>query len=217
MEFKTQRETRTFIDATDQHGRPWGYKAEKKTMHPTCTMNTIGWTDPLETPQKYITVPVGRSGRPKYGELAVEWDRWIADQREAERQRWNTAYQIAIDLFGNAVGDRDWQHDPKVVKESGPPPWPSVEALEAARDGLLSLLGYDRATGQRVPLDAKGAQLVRRFVMPTFANQTRTVGADPSAITYKEFLADAMRGGQTMSAAAVAWKEHRANLEAVGV
>lgn len=231
MEAKTQRDTRTYIDAVDQHGRPWGYEAERKTMHPTCQMFQCGWTDPLNTPQKYIEVPVGKGGRPKYGELRINWDQWIADQREATRQRINTAYQLATDFYGNAVGQMDFMKDPKVLREAGPPPWPSVEALESARDGMLALLGYDGETGKRVELDAAGGALIARFVMPsmdTHAAQkaqpvtAAAVGSSKAAPevpnTYPAFVAWAMeKGKMSWAQAREAWKEHSASLKLVEV
>ncbi|KKL97924.1 hypothetical protein LCGC14_1829570 [marine sediment metagenome] len=176
----------------DQFGRLWHCTVDKKTGQPTGCPNPIGWVDPLNTPNSYLTVPHWEDGSARTDEVLVDFEGWIADVEQN-----NTHWDMAITVMGEkkfplaSSEDRDgWAENPHLTKEAGPKPFPSRETLIQAKNGDRKLLGLDK--------------------------DVRTGATNPIDMTYQEFVAENRRDEfdktRTMVAIGVLWKEHKDNL-----
>lgn len=146
---------RMFIDRvrteiwTDQHGRDYSTQVDKETGHPATPLTAVGWKPPFPTlypPAKYLTVQPGRAGR-----LLVDYDRWLIDARDAEKEYSVWVLQVARQQFGAAALQRIQERDADLRRLAGPPP-ASVEFVKAMKAGNKWALGMLRMDGSRYPM-----------------------------------------------------------------
>ena len=145
-----QSEWRRQHMARDSFGRSWRVNVEKESGYPIRSL-PAGWSDPLPTPDKYITV-----GRDGYGGISIGFDQWITDQDAALGTWWGTVDGLGEAQHGMAynpakaraldagelelpVGDiHAW-----VIRQGGPKPQPEPAVLRLAKDGNRHLLGLE--------------------------------------------------------------------------
>ena len=177
----------------DQFGRLWHCVIDKKAGQPTGCPSPIGWNDPLNTPNSYVTVPHWEDGTPRTDEVLVDFEGWIADVEQN-----NTHWDMAITVMGEkkfplaSSEERDkWSENPHLTKEAGPKPFPSRETLIKAMNGDKGLLGLRR--------DAQTQEVI------------------PIEMTYREFLVENRRDEfgrvRPMAEIGALWKEHKEFLE----
>lgn len=146
---KTQADQRRDFNATDQFGRLWLVAIEVSTGDPCGQVDVAGWSDPLNTPQKYIRVSNAfgiRAGN--QSPVHVDFEAWVRDQQDAEAEWKRSYYSIGQKVYQNKFNPKDFE-DEYLLSLAGPKPWPSAEALLRARAGHRKLLGLeplDRAT-----------------------------------------------------------------------
>jgi hypothetical protein len=98
---KSQQDYRRAAVLRDQHGRKWGTQVESETMEPCVAMTPFGWSAPMAAlvpPQKYL----GTNGT-EFGVIAIDYDRWIIDLSDAEREYRDHLLQTARQHFGPAA------------------------------------------------------------------------------------------------------------------
>jgi len=226
----TQPEQRTDMQVEDQFGRRWLYSMENKTMEPTGLIDRVGWSDPLNTPQKYLRVPRNKFGRPELGKLEVQFGRWIEDQyHELEGEAgWRAnLWNIAQQKFPGLTTVEEMEAHPVIRKLAGPKPWPSVEALERAAGGQPCLLGLQpiwqnvrteiamgRAVVKREPVMTPEAIEARALLGWTVAGDTLpAAGAGPAT---GGVAAVATGGGSPSAPAAETWPAFMKRVIAAG-
>lgn len=127
---RSQPERRRSFNNIDQFGREWLVTIEIDTGHPTGTLNPC-FDDDVQTPQKYLSVP-DESPRT----IIVDWQRWVLDLQEAEREYRKHFDMIGMQLYGDGFkSDEMWANPrPNHSAMVGPAPrsWKEVEALHKA-------------------------------------------------------------------------------------
>lgn len=220
----SQRDDRGSLNATDQFGRSWLYTYETKTLEQTGEMRPAGWTDPLRTPIKYLIVPKQPgTSQPMFGTIRVLFAEWIADTKRAMDDWQQNLWNVGQDLFKGAFkSTQELEEDPRVVKQAGPKPWPSHDALVAASRGHKGLLGIvppmlPDGRPNLDPLAVEARQMLGIVYLEDLsAAPVEGVPAPVIATSlgdYRTFVADAMRAGKTMAEAAALWNSHKANLK----
>lgn len=147
---KSQQDYRRAAVLRDQHGRKWGTQIESETMEPCVAMTPFGWSAPLAAlvpPQKYLLT----SGT-EFGVITVDYDRWIIDLSDAEREYRDHLLQTARQHFGAAAMRAIDERDPKLKQLAGPPPSSStyVKAMKAGTSKWV--LGIPKPDGTRYPM-----------------------------------------------------------------
>lgn len=145
---RTQPERRRGQNFLDQHDRPWWATIEIASGESTGGFvpgpwHTVGGARLLPVPMKYVATVPGELGR-----IAVNYEQWIADYKEASDDYRRTAIDI---------GRREHkeQFDPTnpftatVVSIIGKPPM-SVEPILAMRQGNPWMLGFTDEVDERV-------------------------------------------------------------------
>ena len=202
----TQNDQRRWIAPIDQFGRQWSMQIEVLTGDPTGGINggngpTWPYGDPLRTPQQYVELE--RQGPSSdIGRCQVRFDRWIA-AIEADEDLWlQNRNEIVAAKF--PVIPEDLDHNPLLIKFTGPKPWPSSDVLRQARDGYAPFLG-------QAPLSAADRVALVRPTLRDLQRGPAVPETDGPPETYKEFVGWAMRGGhaKNLTEAAKLWKEHQ--------
>ena len=133
MPLRSQAEQRQSFNKPDQWGRSWLISIEKATGDPTGQILPAGWSDPINTPQKYLLVPRHQAS------ISVDYKPWIEDMKAADREYRQQLNQIGHRLYGEKFDARKkpTQH---MTDEAGPPPvdW---KRIQKAADGDQELLG----------------------------------------------------------------------------
>ncbi len=133
MAIRSQADQRQSFNKPDQWGRSWLISIEKATGDPTGQILPAGWSDPINTPQKYLRVPRHQAT------MSVEYEPWIADMKAADRDYRQQLNVIGHRLYGEKFDARKkpTQH---MLDYAGPPPVDWRE-IERAANGDRELLG----------------------------------------------------------------------------
>jgi len=227
MQARTQRDYRRHMTAVDQYGRKWGVCIEIASGSPTSGIMPAGWFDPLRTHQKYITVPK-EQGQPVWGKVVVEFEKWVDDQQQAERE-WKVRLWEIGQLKNPAGFDAATaEQNEYLVSLAGPKPWPSSAALLEAAAGDPALLGLTPMTKHArevlnivafediigalkgKPDEPEAEKVVPTKPMKTVAPDAPIGGGGPT--TYQTFVKECMKAGRAKSVkeAAVLWQERKA-------
>jgi len=230
MQAKTQRDYRRSMNAVDQYGRKWGLNIELATGDPCGGITTAGWSDPLRTPEKYLSVP-RESGQPLWGRLKVDFERWVDDQQQAEREwkvrLWEIGQQKNPANFDAATAEQNEY----LVSLAGPKPWPSSAALLEAAAGDPALLGLAPMTrhareilnivafedivgpmrGKVVEPEPEVEKVVPTGPAKKAVEPNAPIGGG-GPTTYQTFVKECLKAGRAKSVreAAALWQERKA-------
>ena len=129
-EVKTQADKRRAIVAEDQFGRPWSYSMEIENGEPTGLVRPCGWTDPMRTPTKYLSVPRNKYGQPSMDRMDLDLQRWIKDQARALRDWTHQYWEIGDLKYGQKFDPQTMSEDPYLLRLTGAKPYPSAMCIE---------------------------------------------------------------------------------------
>lgn len=236
-----QRDQRVRRFYLDQHGRRWFAWADKDNQRPigefvlsdkTGKFVTPPWVPPMmhiEWPD-----PDGLDMRWKYEALASELAGFTAEWYSAAQQLAEVAHIPIPDVGGDC--------HPKLIGLMGPPPLsPEIPlACEAGESWMLGRIGAPINMRLQKILSL-GRSVTSTLAMETIRSRVKAMieaqeagesieglkdlgdivipgaeAVDDAPITYKAFMAEAMQGGSTRAAAALAWKAHRENVALEG-
>jgi len=141
----------------DQHGRHWSTQLDQATLHPATPITPDGWDAPfamLYPPTKYLTFP-----KAAFGRLTIDYDRWLIDAADAEKEYRNWLLQVARTQFGAAALQKIQENDADLRRLAGPPP-ASMEFIKAMKAGNKWALGLLRPDGARYPMPPWAASIV---------------------------------------------------------
>ena len=217
-----QAKMRRNVNPVDQFGRKWLTAYEVANGESTggwmITWGALG--DPLRTPGKYIDFTRDESGQTEPKSCRVDFDRWIADVEQDERNWYYQLNQNAMHHYkrGSLTPEdaAKLDQDQFLMDLTGPKPFPSSDVLRMAKAGNKRLLGLE-------PLTQKERALLRMPTLedlqqPTFEEHA-PAPTDPAAVpdTYPEFVSWVFKTKQVvdLKQAAQLWKEHRALLAEV--
>lgn len=224
-EIVTQRSTRDEGIFEDQFDRPYLVVWEKKTGDPTGqidrahfqtkdsggrVLTETPWNDPLNTPQKYLSVPKNKFGQKMAGHLYCDLRQYAADQRAALREWTNFLWANAeIEYPSQKPVPSEMERDPLLLRRTGPKPWPSHEVVLVAARGV-----EDAMARQLLGLDPLGAEA--RLMLGTPDSQD-VIGdyvekrADEAPVRYTEFVAWAIRTqrAHNLKEVSVLWDEQK--------
>jgi hypothetical protein len=235
-----QRDKRTWIEATDEFGRAWGFVVDisaKPKPGPVSLINPVGWDAPRDPvtgfspgipPQKYLVFnPMNMF------KIGINWAAWKADLRAAKRD-WEAELHVKASqmsphdagaaLLGASTDGTYADASPELLRVTGPRPHP-VEPVIAAEQGNSWILG------KSPKIDAR---LYKYFHEapdnePDFRDEDYSdveEQADPEALgtqsgrpvhpnrgkeTWTEFASRRMAEGATMKDAGVEWKALKAS------
>ncbi len=225
-EVKSQADKRRDVVAEDQFGRPWIYSMDLENGGPTGLIKPAGWTDPLRTPTKYLSVPRNKWGHADLGKMVLDVARWEKDQSEALRGWTRSFWEIGKNEYQSRFDPNDpaTMKDPYLLNLVGNKPWPSHICLNAmskprhiAHSALLGnsemnpsareLLGVDPAAYDAAEA---AAMMISDDVEANLQYQDMSVkdflDMDP---TYGDYIAWAMKFKKLdMNEAARARREH---------
>lgn len=209
-EIVTQKSTRDEGVFEDQFGRPFLVCWEKKTGDPTGQIDRAHfrevdergrvvretpWDDPLNTPQKYFTVPKNKYGQKEQGRLFVDLKQYAADQKAGMREWTNFLWANAeIEYPSQKPVPSEMERDPLLLRRTGPKPWPSADVI------LIALRGVeDKMARQLLGLDALGPEARLMLGAP---DSQDIIGAyveqraEAPPVKWTEFVSWAIRTGQ---------------------
>src|SRR3990167_1346014 len=209
-EIVTQRSTRDEGVFEDQFGRPYLVCWEKKTGDPTGQIDRAHfreldakgkvvretpWDDPLNTPQKYYTVPKNRYGQKEQGHLFCDLAQFAKDQREAMREWTNFLWANAeIEYPSQKPVPSEMERDPLLLRRTGPKPWPSADVILIAARGV-----EDKIARQLLGLDPLGAEARLMLGAPDSQDIVGTYAgerAEGPPVKWTEFVSWAIRTGK---------------------
>jgi hypothetical protein len=225
-EVKSQRDYRRAFNAEDQHGRPWLYEVELKTMDQTAEMRPAGWTDPLRTPIKHVKLLKQKNGQPIFDKVRIQWREWVGEARRAMEEWKLNLWNVANDLSSGLMTTDQMEADPRISKMAGPKPWPPVEALELAMGGHAGLLGTvpthladGRPNSDLLAVEARkllGIVYLDDFQTSAVPEPQPDAPAPSESIpttNYQDFIKDCLKRGMSMAEGAQLWTQHKANLK----
>ena len=209
-EIITQKSTRDEGVFEDQFGRPYLVCWEKKTGDPTGqidrahfreldekgrVLKETPWDDPLNTPQKYFTVPKNKYGQKEQGHLFCDLKQYAADQRSALREWTNFLWANAeIEYPSQKPNPSEMERDPLLLRRTGPKPWPSADVI------LIALRGVeDKTARQLLGLDPLGAEARLMLGAPDSQDIIGTYvehRAEEPPVKWTEFVGWAIRTGK---------------------
>lgn len=140
-----RRDQRRQAFYTDQHGRMYSTQVDTRTGDPAEALSPIGWTAPMAprwasglfVPPSEVLVPRTTG----YGnEVEVDYDKWLGMLEEGERLYEQRAQQVASALTANYL-DLLQNPTPAFLQAMGPRPFPSIEVVQAMKDGDPWALG----------------------------------------------------------------------------
>lgn len=208
-----QAKMRRNVNPKDQFGRKWSTAYELITGE-----STGGWTpawgalgDPLRHTQAYLNFSRNEDGQFETTKCVIDFDLWIQDIEQAEKQWYTQRNQVAIAKYSVVTPEMvDRLDDDKfILDQTGPKPFPSSEVLKRARDGYKPFLGMAELSSQdRADLRLRTLQDLKSA--PKSAPVVEPTGSLPPD-TYPEFLkwAFARNPKTTMAEVAAEWREHR--------
>jgi hypothetical protein len=132
-----QAQRREPIVAKDQYGRKWESTWDTVGKGTCAPINPRGWNDPLNTPQKYVSVIRDEDGQRSF---FVDLERWERDLEVAHREYDAKLYNDAVMLFGERGPDAYAERAPALMHFTGTGPM-SIELVQAAMDGNSWALG----------------------------------------------------------------------------
>lgn len=134
----SQPERRAYNVFVDQHGREWGTAIDTKTQH-SCGPWEPQFTAPWYPEHKYI-----RHVPKSYRNILIDYDKNIADLKDAHDAYDDLRLKTAMNQYGNAFTDRlgasHYEDPPELQKLTGKPPFP-IAYPEAAKEGNKWVLG----------------------------------------------------------------------------
>ena len=146
-----QADQRRYAACRDQHGRVWEGTIEMKSGHYCSPITPKGWNAPVMPPSQYLDLPGDGELR-----INVNYDRWMADLKEAHKDWENNLRTIARGLYGDKMGEQLLHPSPALLAEVGPKPYP-LEPVLACKQGNRWALGFS-------PDDARGVgQYLAKF------------------------------------------------------
>lgn len=132
-----QFDRREPIVGKDQFGRKWESTWDTVGKGTCAPINPKGWVDPLNTPQKYVSVKRDEDGMRSF---FVDLERWEQDLETAHREYDQKLYNDAVMLFGERGPDAYTERAPALMHFTGTGPQP-IELVQAAIDGNSWALG----------------------------------------------------------------------------
>lgn len=223
-----QRDRRVRRQFTDQHGRKFFAWADKDNQRPIGEFQCLTHRPPW-TPSMFYIAWAEKDGLDfqwEYETLAEELAVFSAMYYE-EASKLARFLHVDIPKIGEPPVE-------EVLAICGPPPL-SPEIPLACQAGERWLLGDPEApvnTRLNVILQ-QGRMITSQMALDTIRARVEAMVAgqaidtagsigvvdasnvsliDPATVTYKEFIGAAMRSGQSMADAALAWKAHRENV-----
>ena len=133
-EAKTQAQTRRAVVAKDQFGRPWGGSIEIESGDFTGIVKPAGWTDPMRTPQKCVSMAKNEYGHPEMGRGPLDLDRWIKDQKQAMTEWIRNFWKVGKELYAARFDPREQSDDAYLLEHAGPKPFPSIQCIEVLQN-----------------------------------------------------------------------------------
>jgi hypothetical protein len=182
----------------DQHGRSWSTKIDTTTLHPACPLTPDGWQAPfamLYPPPKYQTIASGAFGR-----LVIDYDLWLIDAHDAEREYQTWVLQVAKQQFGAAALQKIREGDADLRLLAGPPP-ASSEFIKAMKSGNKWALGIRKLDGTTYPMPPWAKDLVDTL-LPTESWDGSSVNTTVDASAYPDVEDDALAVADRYAAAA---------------
>jgi hypothetical protein len=134
---KSQADARMLGVFTDQHGRKWEAVIEKNTGHP-CSHVRPRFTAPYLPDQQYLTFDAHERST-----LVIDYDRAIADRRDARKTYDEMLYQFALGTYGDQAAKYlppEGKPTEAMRRYVGATP-PAPEIPEAAKAGNKWVLG----------------------------------------------------------------------------
>lgn len=217
---KTQADYRLDLNPKDQFGRKWLVVVEKETMD-ICGEALPAWEtakdrprDPLRTPMNFVRLVRNDVGQADTSRCVVDYDAWVEQQRQATQLWYERLNENALLVYKAIEMGADLEHDPILAKLTGPKPWPSIEVVEAARDGDRQFLGLEALDREHRAAIAQ-LTLADLKAMPAVPKAPEITGdEDTVPDNYQDFLKWAFKkgGAKDLKQAAQLWSEHRKNL-----
>lgn len=236
-----QREARNYTEAfTDQHGRTFGAQFDKQNLKPIGELIPIGYNPPWLMPMRYI-----KWGKWGFS-FQWDYETFAGELAAAASEYYDDVTKFMMEHLPHDAIPRVGDPVPKRVRQVlGPPPLSPAVPL-AAQAGDPWILGVPGAqineklreclyqvknAGAKEALDDIKTRLLSEIQNPVPTQHIELVD-DPAndrprsintvdvdaivKLSYKEFLAGAMKGGMSMAEAAEAWAAHKAALAADG-
>jgi hypothetical protein len=209
---------RDSVRAKDQFGRNWAYPIEKMTGSPCGAIVPVGgWSDPLATPQKYLTA------KARTGEVVVEFKKWVADLKKADKEWIETLRSNGRQLYTKVGGPnevKEWEDDPYLIGQTGPKPGEALLHITRREkvDGewvvtRLNKLGEDGGCLETPAEVVERAMSGDIDLLGGVASGAEAPVAEPTSVTWPKFKAEMNRQGKTDEEASVAWAVHKATME----
>lgn len=133
----TQPDNRRAYDVKDQFGRPWFVVTENKTGQITGIPMTLGWSDPIHTPQHYVRMDPADPNR-----LIVHYEEWAADLRSAQEIWQRRLQEEGFSRYGEKFDPDDEHQPPYLLRITGPKPF-DPDIVELAALGEAKYLGME--------------------------------------------------------------------------
>lgn len=135
---KDTQKDRRYTKLRDQHGRTWGCVIELKSGDPSGPIDLLDPKGaPLMPPPRFMKV----NSQKNYGELFIDYDPWIAHQRQVIAAHDKRMMGIATQQYGDAAAEKIASPPPALLHFAGPAPEP-VEPILAAKAGDPWVLGF---------------------------------------------------------------------------
>lgn len=157
----TQPDYRRSYNATDDWGRSWLVCVETKTGDLTGIPIAAGWSDPINTPPKYLYMDRNDPKR-----IVVDYEGW-ALELEAAWKEWQTRYEeLGYERFGEKFNPGE-KPAPYLQRLIGPPPLdPSIpRAAAAGSTGFLGVIPKPRPEDQMASLQREVAELKQQLII----------------------------------------------------
>lgn len=140
-----QMSKRRDFNAFDQWGRMWLLQIEKATFQAAGAIEAC-FTDPMNTPMKYLSVPEGRLNT-----IVIDYPQWIRDLEQANREYDDRAADVAHQLYGEGFARALKRRPPELLRIIGRERPMDPEIVRKAMDGDRVLLGLEPAPAPVAP------------------------------------------------------------------
>ena len=156
---KSQADKRRSFTAVDQFDRPWSVTIELDSGDWTGLVSSAGWEDPLRTPQQFIRPAKNELGYAEMGKCLIDIDAWVRFQSAAMNDWVRNFWKVGKELYKDRFDPHESQKDPYLLEQTGPQPWPAIEAIEVLlqenHQAYLVLLG-------KAPMNDAGIKMLGR-------------------------------------------------------
>lgn len=232
-----QRDQRVRRFFTDQHGRRYFAWADKDNQRP------IGEFVLSDQTGKFITAPwnppMAYIDWPDRDALDFQWKfEAMAEELAGYTAEWYSHAQQLAEVAHIPIPDIGGDVHPKLIGLMGPPPLsPEVPLACAAGERWLigrvgapvnvrlqKILNQGRSITSTLAMEEIRSRVSAMIAAQDAGQSIEALkdlstleindGLDPTRVTYRDFIGEAMSRGSTMAAAAIAWKAHRDNLDA---